>query len=182
MFDQSVEYLRVEVCMIRLLRTAVLTLLVSSLFVLPAFAAKVNSPAPDFTLKDLDGQTISLKALKGKVVFLNFWATNCPPCIAEIPDLNSLSREYKSSGLVVLGVSIDPTEKPVREMVKKLKVEYPVMMDSSRDIYFDTYGLFGLPVTVLIDRNGIIKEKIVGQFDWLAPQGRGKIQNLLKGK
>lgn len=168
--------------MIRLLRTALLLLLISTLFVLPAFAAKVNSPAPDFTLKDLDGKTVSLKGLKGKVVFLNFWATNCPPCIAEIPDLNTLNREYKAAGLVVLGVSIDPTEKPVREMVKKLKMEYPVMMDSSRDVYFDTYGLFGLPVTVLIDRNGIIKEKIIGQYDWLAPTARAKITELLKGK
>jgi peroxiredoxin len=182
MFDQSVEYLFVEETMVRLLRTVVLMLIVSSMFVLPAIAAKVNTPAPDFTLKDLDGRTVSLKALKGKVVFLNFWATNCPPCIAEIPDLNSLSREYKNSGLVVLGVSIDPSEKPVREMVKKLKMEYPVMMDSSRDVYFDTYGLFGLPVTVLIDRNGIIREKIVGQFDWLAPPARAKILELLKGK
>ena len=99
-----------------------------------------------------------------------------------MPDLNSISKEFKSSGLVMLGISVDPTEKPVREMVKKLKIEYQIMMDSSRDVYFDTYGLFGLPVSVLIDRNGIIREKIVGQYDWAAPAGRAKIQNLLKGK
>jgi peroxiredoxin len=150
--------------------------------VVPVLAVKINTPAPDFTLNDLQGQKVSLSAHRGKVVLLNFWSTTCPPCVAEIPSLVSLYRELKGQGLVVLGIALDPTEKPVRDLVARLKVDYPNLMDSNKDVYFDTYGLFGQPVSVIVDRSGVVREKIIGGLELTAPQVKSKLQSYLKGR
>lgn len=149
---------------------------------LPCLAVRINSPAPDFALKDLQGSTQGLSLHKGKVVLLNFWSTTCGPCVVELPSLNSLYKELRQSGLLVLGIAIDPSEKPVRELVGKLRVEFPNVLDSNKDVFFDSYGLFGQPISIIIDRNGIVREKIVGSVDWTAPQTKAKILNYLKGR
>lgn len=148
----------------------------------PALAVKLNSPAPDFTLKELSGAKLTLSGQKGKVVILNFWSTTCGPCVVELPSLNDLYKELKGQGLVVLGVALDPSEKPVRELTAKLKIEYPNLLDSTKDVYFDTYGLFGQPVSVIVDRSGIVREKIIGGVEWTSPQMKAKIQGYLKGR
>ena len=166
-------------------RPFVVLLFLLSLLVLsvtPCLALKLNTPAPDFVLKDLQGVKQALSAYKGKVVILNFWSTTCPPCVQELPSLNDLYREQKHGDLVVLGIALDATEKPVRELVGKLWLEFPVMLDSNKDVYFDSYGLFGQPVSVIIDRNGLVREKIIGAVDWNAPQVRTKISGYLKGR
>lgn len=166
-------------------RPLVLLLFLLSLLMLsvtPCLAVKLNTPAPDFVLKDLQGARQALSAYKGKVVILNFWSTTCPPCVQELPSLNELSREQKQSGLVVLGIALDPAEKPVRELVGKLRLEFPIMLDSTKDVYFDSYGLFGQPVSVIVDRSGLVREKIIGAVDWNAPQVRAKMNNYLKGR
>jgi len=169
--------------MCRVVRTLCCTfVLLLGVIVVPVLAVKINTPAPDFTLNDLQGQKVSLSAYRGKVVLLNFWSTTCPPCVAEIPSLVSLQRELKGQGLVVLGIALDPTEKPVRELVSRLKVEYPTLMDSNKDVYFDTYGLFGQPVSVIVDQNGMVREKIIGGLEWTAPQIKNKLQSYLKGR
>lgn len=148
----------------------------------PAQAVKINTPAPDFTLTDLHGSKVSLSSLRGKVVLLNFWSTTCPPCVVEIPSLTDLYREFRVQGLVVLGIALDPSEKPVRELTTRLKVEYPNLMDSAKDVYFDSYGLFGQPVSVIVDRNGLVREKIIGAIEWTSPQMKARIQSYLKGR
>ena len=166
-------------------RPLVLLLFLLSLLMLsvtPCLAVKLNTPAPDFVLKDLQGARQALSAYKGKVVILNFWSTTCPPCVQELPSLNELSREQKQSGLVVLGIALDPAEKPVRELVGKLRLEFPIMLDSTKDVYFDSYGLFGQPVSVIVDRSGLVREKIIGAVEWNSPQIRAKISNYLKGR
>lgn len=147
-----------------------------------AQAVRLNAPAPDFTLKDIQGATQSLSAYRGKVVLLNFWSTTCGPCVVEIPSLVDLYHEYKGQGLVVLGVALDPSEKPVRELAVKLKITYPNLLDSSKDVYFDSYGLFGQPVSIIVDRNGVAREKIIGGALWTSPQMKSKIQTYLKGR
>jgi peroxiredoxin len=149
---------------------------------IPCAAVKLNTPAPDFILKDLQGTRQTLSAHKGKVVLLNFWSTTCPPCVQELPSLNELYREQRQAGLLVLGIALDPSEKPVRELVGKLRLEFPTMLDSNKDVYFDSYGLFGQPVSVTVDRSGIIREKIIGAADWNSPQIKAKISNYLKGR
>ena len=147
---------------------------------LPVGAVKLHTVAPDFTLTDLHGVTRSLASQKGMVTILNFWSTTCPPCVAELPSLNELFREQRQNGLMVFGIALDPSIKPVREMVTRLRIEYPIMLDSNKDVYFDSYGLFGQPVSIVIDRKGDVREKLIGSVEWTAPHIRQKLQNYLK--
>lgn len=114
--------------------------LLAGITVAPALAVKINTPAPDFTLKDLNGSKVSLSNHRGKVVILNFWSTTCGPCLEEIPSLIDLQREFKSQGLVILGIALDHSAKPVQELVAKLKIDYTNLMDVNNDVYFDSYG------------------------------------------
>jgi peroxiredoxin len=150
--------------------------------VAPALAVKINTSAPDFALKDLHGKSVSLSNFRGKVVILNFWSTTCEPCLAEIPSLIKLQREFHSQGLVVLGIALDPAEKPVQETVDKLRIEYTNLMDSNKDVYFDSYGLLGQPISIIVDRNGVIREKIIGGIEWTTPQMKSKLLSYLKGR
>ncbi|MHB8058105.1 MAG: peroxiredoxin family protein [Desulfuromonadaceae bacterium] len=156
--------------------------LMAGMAVVPAFAVRINTPAPDFTLKDLNGNKITLSNYRGKVVILNFWSTTCGPCLAEIPSLVTLQREFKNQGLVILGIALDPSEGPVHESVARLKIEYTNLMDSNKDVYFDTYGLFGQPISIIVDRNSIVREKIIGGIEWNSPQVKSRIQSYLKGR
>lgn len=168
--------------MFRLLSHMAIGLCLSTLLAQPALAVKVNSPAPDFTLKDMNGRAVTLAEQRGKTVILNFWSTTCAPCVAEIPGLNTLYRELSGHGLVVVGIALDGSAEPVRELIARLRLAYPIVLDSDKEVYFDSYGLFGQPISVLIDRNGTVVEQIIGQVDWLSPKIRQKVQNLLKGR
>jgi peroxiredoxin len=147
-----------------------------------ASAVPIGKTAPDFSLNDIDGNIVRLGDFKGQVVILNFWSTTCAPCVAEIPALNTLYRDLKGSGLTVLGLSLDRTITPVRELADRQHIAYPLLMDSLQDVYFDTYALFGQPVSIVIDRSGMIREKLVGQVEWSSAQIRSKIITLLKGR
>ncbi|HEY9430281.1 MAG TPA: TlpA disulfide reductase family protein [Blastocatellia bacterium] len=121
-----------------------------------------EKPAPMVELNDVEGRALRLSDYKGKVVLLNFWATWCAPCRAEMPDLVKWQREYKSKGLQVIGVTYPPTElTEAREFIKTIKVNYPVALGEER-----TKALFDkgetLPVTVVIDKKGMIREVIQG--------------------
>jgi len=125
--------------------------------------------APDFRLTDLKGKTISLADYKGKVLFLNFWATWCPPCRAEIPDFVEVYSEMKSQGLEILGVSLDTKGKDtVVAFVEKYKINYPVVLESKRateKIISDFQPGQFIPTTIVIDKQGRIRDKYVGQLD-----------------
>lgn len=138
--------------------------------------------APDFTLTSLDNKTVSLRDFRGKVVVLNFWATYCGICREEIPSFNKLYLEFKDRGLVVLGVSIDTAEKALRFFSAKSGISFPVLMDKERIVYSDKYKLFGIPATLIIDKKGIITEKIIGGIDWDDPEMKRKILRLLDAK
>lgn len=153
--------------------------LVAVASVAPALAIRINSPAPNFTLKDLQGQQQSLSSYRGKVVILNFWSSTCGPCVEEIPSLNDLYRQLKSEGLVVLGVALDPAAKPVSDLVAKFKVDSPNVMDSDQQVYLDRYALFGQPVSVIIDRRGIVRDKMIGAVEWTSPMVKAKVQAYL---
>jgi cytochrome c biogenesis protein CcmG, thiol:disulfide interchange protein DsbE len=138
----------------------------------------INSRAPDFTLKDPAGKNISLSAFKGKVVLLNFWATWCPPCRAEMPALNKLYREKKNRGLEIIAVSTDRSVSSVKDFLEKHKVDFPILFDEDRSAA-KLYRVFSMPTTFLIDRNGTIVEKFYGEYDWTEPETKGKIEKLL---
>ncbi len=111
----------------------------------------------NFTLNDLDGKAWTLKELKGRVVMLNFWATWCPPCRKEMPDLEALYKQFEPQGLVILGISDDDPEK-VREFVQKQGTTYPVLLDPGSKVN-ELLHINGIPKTFVYDRDG----KIVAQ-------------------
>lgn len=116
---------------------------------------------PDFTVKAIDGQLIRLGDLRGKVVLINFWATWCPPCRAEIPDLIQLQRKYKDR-LVVLGVSEDDDgPEVVKRFATEHKINYPIVM-STPEISRAFPGVSSLPTTFLLDRQGLVVQRHLG--------------------
>jgi thiol-disulfide isomerase/thioredoxin len=137
-------------------------LLVMLLVALPVAAVGQSAKAPPVALKDLRGRAISLSDYKGKIVLLNFWATWCPPCRAEMPDLVKWQREYRSKGLQVVGVTYPPTNRAeVRKFIRSLKVNYPVLLGTKETkLLFDPGET--LPLTVVIDREGNIRDLIEG--------------------
>jgi thiol-disulfide isomerase/thioredoxin len=121
-----------------------------------------EKPAPKLELKDVEGRALRLSDYKGRVVLLNFWATWCAPCRAEMPDLVKWQREYKSKGLQVIGVTYPPEElAEVREFIKSIKVNYPIALgEEQTKALFDKGEI--LPVTIVIDKKGMIREVIQG--------------------
>ena len=144
----------------------------------PIIAVGQTSNAPTLVLKDLRGRALRLSDYKGKVVVLNFWATWCPPCRAEMPDLIKMQREYRSRGLQVVGITYPPEEiAEVRQFVRKLGVNYPIALGTR-----ETKSLFDetetLPLTIVIDREGKVRERIEGIL--LPQEFEQKIRPLLK--
>jgi len=143
---------------------------------------EVGKYATSFELSDLNGKKVSLSQWKGSVVLLNFWETSCGPCRAEMPSLKKLYEDLKDRGFVVLAISIDRSEKAVKSFVAAKGLPFPVLLDSEREVFFDQYAVFGLPTSFLIDRKGIIREKILGERDWSTPEIRDRIMTLLNRK
>ena len=137
--------------------------------------------APDFALKTLDGKTVRLSDLRGKkVVLINFWATWCPPCRSEMPTMQQIYTEYKGKGFEILAINIEPDSKDeIRDFMKELRLTFPVLLDSDMKVT-RTYRLIGLPVSMLIDRQGIIRSKTIGYHDWTDKESRKRVENLLK--
>jgi peroxiredoxin len=135
--------------------------------------------APPFELADINGKKVSLADYKGKVVLINFWATFCKPCKAEMPSLNNLFLAFKNDGFVVLSICTDSSEKPVLSFLKDNAISFPVLMDKEQEVYFDLYGVLGLPTSFLIDRDGVIREHIKGERQWDGPDMKEKIKALL---
>jgi peroxiredoxin len=127
--------------------------------------ARDESPlAPDFKLKDLNGSEISLSDYEGKVLFINFWATWCPPCRAEIPEFIEFYKEYKSQGLEILGVSVDKmSAQKVLAFAKANEMNYPIAM-YTMDLINDYRPGNSIPTTIVIDREGRIRHKQVGSM------------------
>jgi peroxiredoxin len=125
--------------------------------------ALVGRDAPlHFTLKDMNGADVQLASYKGKVIVLNFWATWCGPCKAEIPDLVKLQAQYPDD-LVVLGFSVDDTPEKMKPYATEYNINYPLLVGDGREDVQDAYGpLWGIPVSVIIDREGKIAKKHSG--------------------
>ena len=130
--------------------------------------------APEWQLKDLDGNPVKLSDFKGKVVILNFWATWCPPCRREIPTFVSLQKQYADKGLVIIGVSLDEKGPDVvKPFVAKMGINYPVVMGDPK-IAADYGGIAVVPTTFLIDRNGKVAAEHEGDADRATLEGEIK--------
>ena len=128
----------------------------------PAGVLGQEEIAPQFTLKDLNGRTVRLSDYQGKVVLINFWATWCPPCRAEMPDLVRLQREHARQGLQIIGITYPPERRArVRRFARSVKVNYPIIL-GTRQIKARFSSDETLPLTVVINRDGKVSEIISG--------------------
>jgi peroxiredoxin len=123
----------------------------------------------DFSLEDLNGKKVGLKQFKGKVVFLNFWATWCGPCREEMPGLEVLHQRFKEKNFVLLSVSVDyEGAKPVREFINKHRYSFPVLLDPKCET-LDLFEVKGIPTTFIIDKKGRMVGRAIGPRDWKSP-------------
>jgi peroxiredoxin len=141
----------------------------------------VGKTAPDFELPGLDEKTVRLSDFRGKVVFLNFWATWCKPCREEMPSMEVLYKNFERDGLIVLAVSIDrvTTKKDIPPFVKGMNLTFPVLVDSWGQTD-KRYKLMGVPETYIIDQQGVLREKVIGPRDWTVLDNLKVITGLLK--
>jgi thiol-disulfide isomerase/thioredoxin len=136
--------------------------LTSLLFLFPAWAKAQTPKAPQLTLKDINGGEFRLSDYKGKVVLINFWATWCPPCRTEIPELIKLQRKYRKKGLQVVGITYPPEKlSEVRRFARAMKINYAIAIGTKANKELFTTSE-SLPLTVVIDRNGSVRELIEG--------------------
>jgi peroxiredoxin len=141
----------------------------------------VGMNAPDFSLPDLQGKSQRLSDYRGKVVFLNFWATWCKPCKEEMPSMQVLWDNLKKEDFVMLAVSMDrvTTTKDIPPFVENLKLTFPILTDSWGQTD-KRYKLMGVPETYIIDQSGVLREKVIGPRDWTRTDSIETIVQLLQ--
>jgi cytochrome c biogenesis protein CcmG, thiol:disulfide interchange protein DsbE len=136
----------------------------------------IDRPAPEFTVRDSD-RTVSLNQFRGKVVVLNFWASWCPPCVDELPSLMQLQATMQDKGVVVVGVSVDAEAADYYKFLKDHNVKFLTVRDPGEQT--DTgvvapvsskYGSYRFPETYIIDRNGILRRKLIGPANFTQPE------------
>jgi peroxiredoxin len=135
--------------------------------------------APEFHLKTLDGGSVSLAELRGKVVMVHFWATWCPPCVEEIPTLDRLHHSPMGKDFEMLAVNEDEGgEGAVASFLQQNKLNLPVLVDTGSDVA-RRYGTYKLPETYIVDRQGVVRYKAIGPRDWTDPASIQIVQNII---
>jgi len=131
---------------------------------------RVGQPVPDFALPDLRGNLVQLSALRGKVVFINIWATWCPPCVEEMPTMQRLYERLHDRGLEILAISIDALGAQVVDpFMRQYRLTFPALLDPTGSIE-RLYRTSGVPESFIVDKQGRLVEKVVGPRDWSHPQ------------
>ncbi len=125
--------------------------------------AVIGEPAPDFTLPNLDGESVSLTDFEGRPVLINFWNTGCPPCREEMPYLQEVYDERQGSELVMLTINIGQNAATVKSFLHDNNLSLPVLLDADAAVT-RRYGMPGIPTTFFIDRDGILRVKVIGGF------------------
>jgi cytochrome c biogenesis protein CcmG/thiol:disulfide interchange protein DsbE len=138
--------------------------------------------APEFRLKTIEGGSVSLADLRGKVVMVHFWATWCPPCVEEIPTLDKLYRALGGKEFLLFAVSEDEGGAgAVASFMQQNKLNLPVLLDTGGDVA-RLYGTYKLPETYIIDRQGVVRYKAIGPRDWTHPSNWQVLQKILEAK
>lgn len=138
-----------------------LTTLVGSALAMGSRPPAAGMPASGFSLTDLHGNAHSLEQYRGKIVLVNFWATWCKPCTSEMPAMQTVYDQLRDKDFVVLAVNELEDEAKVREHIQQYKHTFPVLLDRENQVA-NQYGVFGLPVSVFIDQQGVVREYIKG--------------------
>jgi peroxiredoxin len=142
-------------------------------------ALTTAAPAPDFTLRSMDGQNLRLGEQRGRVVMVNFWATWCGPCRQEMPHLNRLYEKYRTSGFVLFGVNVDEDTRNAAAVATKMGLKFPVLPDADKKVS-KQYDLSAMPSTVLIDRDGKVRHVHRGYREGFETMYDQQIRALLK--
>jgi peroxiredoxin len=140
---------------------------------------KVGKLAPDVTVKDQSGKQMKLSDLRGNLVFLNVWWTDCAPCVQEMPEMELMNHAFRDRKFKMVTVSIDTDWKPVTAFMEKYRLTMPVYLDPGRTVY-NAFHLTGTPETFLIDRNGIILKHTIGADRWASDAVMAKMDKLIK--
>ncbi len=140
----------------------------------------VGLNAPELTVSDISGRNYSLSDLKGSVVFVNFWATWCQPCREEIPSVQALYNQFKEgTGFHMVTILYRDDYQRAMGYMKQNNYGFPVFLDNSGKTA-RSYGVTGVPETYVVDKKGILREKIIGPLDWSSPEAVSRISELLK--
>lgn len=128
--------------------------------------AAIGNPAPDFTLKNLEGEEVRLSDLRGKGVFINFWATWCAPCKREMPLMEEQYQLVKDEGIEILAVNIAESQLAVSRFSERLGVTFPILLDSNPDrVVTQRYGVGALPASYFVDKDGKVVGHHVGEMN-----------------
>jgi len=143
---------------------------------------KVGDQAPNFQLRDLDGQAVTLSEYRGSVVFINFWATWCGPCRVEMPAMEALYKAIDRKNFEILAVSTDQQGAAVtRSFRNQLGLTFPILHDSDYRVGL-AYGARTLPMTFLVDRRGVVIHRIFGARDWESPEAKELLRTILNAR
>lgn len=134
----------------------------------PGASTVIGQPAPTFTLTDLHGKNWRMADLQGKVVFLNFWASWCQPCLQEMPSMKILDQRMPAESFQMLTVLYNDRPEIAQNLVRKIGLSIPVLVDTN-SVAARLYGLTGVPETYIIDPQGVLREKFIGPLDWNSP-------------
>jgi thiol-disulfide isomerase/thioredoxin len=144
-----------------------------------ATAPQLGQPLADFTLPDLHGQPVQLAGLRGKVVFVNIWATWCQPCVEEMPTIQRLYERLHGQGLEILAVNLDALgTQVVRPFMQNYRLTFPTLLDT-KNLVQRLYHTTGVPESFIVDKRGILVDKVVGPRDWAHPQILAQFERLL---
>ena len=144
-------------------------------------AVAPGNPAPDFQLEDNQGNLVSLSALRGKVVMVNFWATWCPPCRAEMPSMEKLHQAMAGEDFVMLAINVEENGRSaVADFLQKTPHTFPILYDE-QGVVQRMYGVYKFPESFVITKDGMIDDKVIGAIDWAHPETIAYFKGLTKG-
>ena len=130
---------------------------------------KRNPPAPNFVLPDKNGTLYSLSDFRGKVVVINFWASWCPPCVAEMPSLQRAADKLKKHDISVLGIGVGESRDSVTSFLERMPLQFPLLLDTKTEV-MQGWSVPSLPTTIIVDANGKIALLALGEREWDSPE------------